>query len=234
MWDCQCNFQPWADKHEPPGPPSPVRKVGFGESVGLSGDVETSPPPPRGFVYSALSNPRRMRSSDIIFLRSNQERRPGNIASNSPVPSLQNLIYLIPLMTDFKSGGRTRKSREVMQLQWDHRLRPDARNANTKRKVCGSERFSTRTHTERESARSYMLSNFFIYIQTLKDELLWQNNTLSFCFSFFSVCVCARVCVCDHSILKYRWGHCKFSIRPYKFHGKLEHHRPQAWNDLTV
>lgn len=122
------NFQPLPDEYAPPGPPSLVRKVGFGVSLGLSWDVETSPPPPpRGFVYSALSNPGRMRSSDIIFPRSNQARRPGNIASNPPVPSLQNLSCLIPLMMDFKSEGRTRKSSEVMQLHmkadspWAHR-----------------------------------------------------------------------------------------------------------------
>ncbi|KAM7387972.1 hypothetical protein PAMP_024176 [Pampus punctatissimus] len=114
--DCQCNFQPLPDEYAPTGPPSSVRKVGFCVSVGLSGDVETSPPPPRGFVYSALSNPGRMRSSDIIFPRSNQARRPGNIASNPPLPSFQNLSCLIQLMMDFKSGGRTRKSSEVMQL----------------------------------------------------------------------------------------------------------------------
>lgn len=147
-------FQPLADEYAPPGPPSPVRKVGFGVSVGLSGDVETSPPPPRGFVYSALSNPGRMRSSDIIFPRSNQARRPGNIASNHPVPSLQNLSCLIPLMMDFKSDGRTRKSSEVMQLHvradspWAHGAR-----RQRARGMCGLERvitgasLSTRTHT---------------------------------------------------------------------------------------
>lgn len=74
--DCQCFCLSLADEYAPPGPPSPAHKVRFGASVGPSGDVETSPPPPRGFVYSALSNPGRMRSSDIIFLRSNQARRP--------------------------------------------------------------------------------------------------------------------------------------------------------------
>lgn len=70
----------------------PCVKVGFGvRCFGLSGDVETSPPPPRGFVYSACSNPGRMRSSDIILHRSNQARRPGRIAAQPPVPRLQNL-----------------------------------------------------------------------------------------------------------------------------------------------
>lgn len=103
-------IQPLADEYAPPGPPSSVREVGFGVLIGLCGDVETSPPPPRCFVYSALSNPGRMRSSDIILPRSNQARRTGNIASSPPVPALQNLSCLIPLMMDFKSGGRTRKS----------------------------------------------------------------------------------------------------------------------------
>ncbi|XP_026178680.1 uncharacterized protein LOC113139596 [Mastacembelus armatus] len=135
-WDCQCNFQPFADEYALPGPLSRVRKLGFGVSVGLSGDVETSPPPPRGFVYSAFSNPGRKRSSDIIFPRSNQAKRPGNIASNPPVPSLQNLSCLIPLMMDFKSERRTRKSSEVMQLHV-RADSPSARSAKAARKVFG-------------------------------------------------------------------------------------------------
>lgn len=175
--DCQCNFQLLADEYAPPGPPSLVRKVGFGVSVGLSWDVETSPPP-RGFVYSALSNPGRMRSSDIIFPRPNQARRPGNIASNPPVPSLQNLSCLIPLMMDFKSAGRTRKSSEVMQLHvkadspWAHRAQKRRWRYVGWRVLIQEHHCSTRT---------FWLNYLCVYRVHLLQYLRNNNNNNIFC-----------------------------------------------------
>ncbi|TNN62061.1 hypothetical protein EYF80_027732 [Liparis tanakae] len=82
------------DVYAPPGPPPPVRKVGFGVRVGLSGDVETSPPPPpRGFVYSSRSNPGRMRSSDIILLiQSGKETGKHRCKPSSSVALLSQLF----------------------------------------------------------------------------------------------------------------------------------------------
>ena len=100
-------------------------QVGFGASVGLCGDVETSPPPPpppppRGFVYSALSNLGRMRPSDIILWQVQSGEDTGetspatlrfHLLSPPPPSSKKNLCSLISLMMD----ERRRKSGEGMQ-----------------------------------------------------------------------------------------------------------------------
>lgn len=98
------------------GPPSPARKVEFGVSdclemwrpllpLLLLAPLFTLPSPIRsscGRLTSPLPGP--IRRGDGL-----------SVASNPPVPSLQNLSCLISLMMDFKSDGRTRNPGELMQ-----------------------------------------------------------------------------------------------------------------------